>query len=170
MLSKKMTKALNQQINAEIYSAYLYLSMSAHCADKNLNGFAHWMQLQHDEEMAHAMKIYRHILDNDAQVELLAIDKPPKTFPGPTGLFKQVLEHEKMITGLIHKLYAMAVAENDYPSQVMLQWFISEQQEEEATASDILGQLEMLKDDPRGVFMMDRELGQRAPSPETAAE
>lgn len=161
MLSKSMLKALNEQINHELYSSYLYLSMSAHFQEANLPGFAHWMALQSKEEYEHAMKIFRYITERNGRVILDAIDKPPTEFKKPLEVMKQVLEHEKKVSGLINRLYEMAVKEKDYPTQVMLQWFITEQVEEEKTAGDIIEQLKMVGDMPAGLIMLDRQLGAR---------
>ncbi|HXG38965.1 MAG TPA: ferritin [Bacteroidota bacterium] len=161
MLSKSMLKALNEQINHELYSSYLYLSMSAHFQEANLPGFAHWMALQSKEEYEHAMKIFRYITERNGRVILDAIDKPPTEFKKPLEVMKQVLEHEKKVSGLINRLYEMAVKDKDYPTQVMLQWFITEQVEEEKTAGDIIEQLKMVGDMPAGLIMLDRQLGAR---------
>lgn len=161
MLSKSMLKALNEQINHELYSSYLYLSMSAHFQEANLPGFAHWMALQSKEEYEHAMKIFRYITERNGRVVLDAIDRPPTEFKKPLEVLKQVLEHEKKVSGLINRLYEMAVKEKDYPTQVMLQWFITEQVEEEKTAGDIIEQLKMVGDMPAGLIMLDRQLGSR---------
>lgn len=161
MLSNTMQKALNQQINDELYSSYLYLSMSAHFQAVNLPGFAHWMMAQSKEEYDHAMKIYGYIHARNGRATLDAIEKPPAEFKKPIDVMKQVLEHEKKVTGLINKLYEMAMKEKDYPTQVMLQWFINEQVEEEKTAGDIIEQLKMAGDATAGLIMLDRQLGSR---------
>lgn len=162
MLSKALHKALNDQINHEIYSSYLYLSMAAHCESTGLAGFAQWLKVQSQEEYGHGMKFYAYLHDRNAKVTLLPIDQPPTEFKSPLEMFKQVLDHEKKVTGLIHKLYDIAVKENEYPTQVMLQWFVNEQVEEEKTAGAILEQLKMLGDSPVSLIMMDRQLGARA--------
>ncbi len=161
MLSKSMLKALNAQINHELFSSYLYLSMSAHFQSVNLPGFAHWMALQSKEEYEHAMKIFNYMTERNGRVVLEAIDKPPTEFKKPLDVMKQVLEHEKKVTGLINRLYDLAVSEKDYPTQVMLQWFITEQVEEEKTAGDIIEQLKMVGDMPAGLMMLDRQLASR---------
>jgi ferritin len=161
MLSKSMLKALNAQINHELFSSYLYLSMSAHFQSVNLPGFAHWMALQSKEEYEHAMKIFNYITERNGRVVLEAIDKPPTEFQKPLDVMKQVLEHEKKVSGLINRLYDLAVNEKDYPTQVMLQWFITEQVEEEKTAGDIIEQLKMVGDMPAGLIMLDRQLASR---------
>jgi ferritin len=161
MLSKSILKALNEQINHELYSSYLYLSMSAHFQEANLPGFAHWMALQSKEEYEHAMKIFHYITERNGRVVLDVIDKPPTEFKKPLEVMKRVLEHEKKVSGLINRLYEMAVKEKDYPTQVMLQWFITEQVEEEKTAGGIVEQLKMVGDMPAGLIMLDRQLGSR---------
>ncbi|HEY5615320.1 MAG TPA: ferritin [Bacteroidota bacterium] len=164
MLSKSMLKALNEQVNQELYASYLYLSMSAHFESANLPGFALWMQVQSKEENGHAMKIYKYIHNRGDRVMLEAIDKPPSSFKKPLDVMKQALEHEKKVTGLITRLYEVAMKEKDYPTQVMLQWFINEQVEEEKTASDIIELLKQVGDAPAGLIMLDRQLGARAGS------
>lgn len=161
MLSKSMQKALNEQINHEVYSSYLYLSMSAHFQAANLPGFAQWMTVQSKEEYGHATKIYGYIHDRNGRVTLEAIAKPPATFKKPLDIMKQVLEHEQGVTALINKLYELALKEKDYPTQVMLQWFVNEQVEEEKTASDLIEQLKLIGDATAGLMMLDRQLATR---------
>jgi ferritin len=160
-LSKKMQDALNEQIKEELYSSYLYLSMAAYCESINLPGFAHWMQVQSGEELEHAMKFFGHINDRGGRVILQALDQPAPEFGGPTDLFEKTLAHEQHITGRIHKLYALAVEENDYASLSMLQWFVDEQVEEEKSASEILEVLKMIGDKGQGLIMLDRQLASR---------
>ena len=162
MLSNTVQDAMNAQINHELYSAYLYLSMSAQCEAQNLGGFASWLRLQSQEELSHALKFFDFVNDRGGRAVLKAIDQPPAEFKSPLALFQQVLEHERKVTGLIHQLYALAVKENDYAAQVELQWFITEQVEEEKTAGQIVDQLKMMGDQPGALFLMDRQLGQRA--------
>lgn len=161
-LSKTMQKQLNEQINHEFYSSYLYLSMAAYCEAKNLSGFAQWMKVQSREETGHGMKLYSYIHGRNGEVTLQKIDQPPTNFKSPLDMFKQAYEHEKKVSALITKLYETAQKENDYPSQVMLQWFITEQVEEERTALGIVEQLTMVGDSPVSLIMMDRQLGARA--------
>ena len=161
MLSKRMTGALNEQINKEIYSAYLYLSMSAYSTFIGLKGFANWFMVQYQEEMTHAMKIYDYINDQGGQVKLLAVKQPPTEFGSPLEIFEKTLEHERKVTGLIHRLYELALKENDYPAQVMLHWFIEEQVEEEDSAAQILETLRMIGDTGSALIMLDRALGRR---------
>lgn len=161
MISKKMATALNNQINAELYASYLYLSMSAHCDAQNLKGFAHWMRLQTVEENEHAMKIFDYLISMNQQVKLDAIDKPPVEFGTPKEVFTKVLAHEQKVTAMIHKLYEQAVAEKDYTTQIMLQWFITEQVEEEDTARGILEQIEAIGDKSTAIWWIDKELMKR---------
>jgi len=161
MLSKTMQDAINKQINAEISSAYLYLSMSAYCAANNRPGSAHWMRVQWEEELSHAMKLFEHINDRGGRAALNAVPQPPTEFKSLLDVFKQVLDHEKEVTALIHRLYETAVKENDYPTQVMLQWFIKEQVEEEKNATEVVEQLKMIGDQGAAVIMLDRHLGMR---------
>ncbi len=161
MLSKTLQKALNEQIQKEFYSSYLYLSMAAYTESMNLPGFAHWLKLQQKEEMGHAMQLYKYINERGGRVELLAIDQPTSEFKSPTALFEEVLKHEQYITESINKLYEKALKENDYATQVMLQSFISEQVEEEATASEILETLKMAGEKGQALLMLDRQLARR---------
>lgn len=161
MLSKKLEDALNEQIKNELYSAYLYLAMAAQCEAQNLSGFAHWLKVQAKEEISHGMKIYDFVNDRGGRVILKAIEQPPVEFGTPLDMFKKVLEHEQKVTSMINQLYELAKEENDYPAQVMLQWFIDEQVEEEKNASYILGILNYTEGKGQGLLMLDRELGKR---------
>ena len=161
MLSKTIQDAMNEQIKNELYSAYLYLSMSAYCEAANLPGFAHWMRVQAQEEEAHAMKFYDFIYERGGRVVLQAIDQPPVEFQSPLNVFEQTLEHEQKVTALIHDLYTLAVQEKDYASQAFLQWFVTEQVEEEASATQIVETLKMIGDKGHALLMLDRELGKR---------
>ena len=160
-LSKSMQDALNKQINEELASAYIYLSMAAYCESINLPGFARWMRAQTNEEMEHAMKLYGFVHSRGGRVVLEAIEKPPVEFDGPVDVFEKTLAHEQYITGCIHNLYGMATEEKDYASLSTLQWFVDEQVEEEETASGILDTLKQIGDKGHALFMMDRHLGQR---------
>lgn len=163
MLSKTLQDALNEQIKNELYSAYVYLSMSAHFEAVNLRGFAHWMRLQSQEEVEHAMRIFDFVNDRGGRVVLEALDRPPSQFKSPLDIFQKALEHERKVTGMIHRLYELAVKEADYPAQVMLQWFISEQVEEEKSAAEIVEQLKLIGDQGAGLLILDRHLGERKP-------
>ena len=166
MIKPRLNEAINKQINAELYSAYLYLSMAAYFESSNLPGAANWMRLQSQEELAHAMKFFDHIHERGGQVQLMAIDAPPIEFEAPLAVFKMAYEHEQKVTGMIHDLYKLAVEQNDYPALSMLQWFVDEQVEEEQSALAVVEQLEMIGDNKMGLFMIDRELGQRQPEAE----
>ncbi len=161
MISEKMTQALNDQVNREMYSAYLYMSMSAHCNQTGLKGFANWFMVQYHEEMLHAMKIYEYVQRQGAEVKLATIDAPPATFESPLDMFTQTLAHEQFITRSINDLMELAIAEKDHASQIFLEWYVTEQVEEEENDNDIIAQLNFIKDNPQGLMMLDRELGQR---------
>lgn len=161
MISEKVQDALNQQIKNELYSSYLYLAMSAHFESASLPGFAHWMQVQSGEEYKHAMKFYGYIVERGGRVVLEAIEKPPTEYKTPLDVMERVLEHEKKVTGMIHSLYELAVKEKDYPAQVMLHWFITEQVEEEKSASDIIDLLKNVGDSTAGLVMVDHQLAGR---------
>jgi ferritin len=161
MFSKLIKDALNEQINFELSSAYLYLSMSAHFEGENLSGFAHWMRVQYKEETEHAMKFFKYVYDRGGKVTLKAIPQPATKFKTPLDVFNQVLEHEKKVTLLINKLYELAAKEKDYPTQNCLQWFINEQVEEEKNATNIINMLEMVGDSSISLMMADRQLGSR---------
>lgn len=161
MLSKKMQDAFNEQIKNELYSAYLYLSMSAYFEAENLSGFATWLRVQFEEEQGHALKFYDYIHERGGVVELKAIDQPPAKWASSMAAFKEVLAHEQKVTSLIHSLYKLALDENDYASQIMLQWFISEQVEEEKNASEIIANLEMIEARGTAVLMLDHQLAKR---------
>lgn len=161
MLSKAMQDAINEQIKNEFYSAYLYLSMSAFFQEKNLPGFAAWLHVQFQEEQTHALKLYEHVLDRSGHVDLLPIAQPPSFWKTDLEAFQQVLEHEQHVTALINKLYETALAEKDYAAQVLLQWFINEQVEEEKNATEIVEQLKLIDAHASAVLMLDHRLGKR---------
>ncbi len=160
-LSKTMQDALNEQIREEMYSGYVYLSMSAYFEDANLPGFAHWMRVQAQEELDHAMKFYNFIIERGGRVILDAIKQPPADFGGPTDIFQKALEHEEYISDRIRDLFSLAVEEKDYASYSLLQWFIDEQVEEEESATEILEFLKMIEGKGQGLIMLDRQLAQR---------
>lgn len=161
MLSETMQAAMNAQIKNELYSGYLYLSMAAWAEGQNLPGFAHWMMVQAQEELGHAMKFYEFIHDRGGRVELQAIDQPPVAFAGPTDLFEKTLAHEKQVTARIHNLYKTAQEEGDFASVAFLQWFVTEQVEEERNAEQILALLKMAGEKGQALIMLDRSLAQR---------
>jgi ferritin len=161
MISKAVQDAINDQINKELYSSYLYLSMAAYFEDKNLAGFAKWMHIQEGEERAHAMKLYEFLVDRGGRVMLKPIAAPETDWKTPLDLFKQVASHEAAVSASIHALYELALKEKDYPAQVMLQWFITEQVEEEKNATEIVQQLELVEARGTAVLMLDHRLGKR---------
>jgi len=161
MIDPKMQDALNKQINAEIYSAYLYLSMAAYFEANTLSGFASWMRVQYQEEMSHALKLYDYVNERGGRVQLAAIDEPPAEWKSPVDVFKVTLEHERLVSSLIHKLVDLAIELSDHATNQMLQWFVGEQVEEEATAEQILDEINLVGDARSGLFMLNRELGQR---------
>ena len=161
MLSERITEALNKQINNEIYSAYLYLSMSAHSTFIGLKGFANWFMVQYQEEMVHAMKIYDYINGQGGQVKLMAVAQPPTEFGSPLEMFEKTLEHEKFVTKCINGLVDLAIEEKDHASNIFLQWFVTEQIEEEANDNEIISKLKLVGKEGNGLFMIDKELAAR---------
>jgi ferritin len=161
MLNKKMQDAINDQINKELYSSYLYLSMAAYLEDKNLSGFAHWMRIQEAEEREHAMKFYDFMVERGGRVSLKAIDAPRAEWNSTLELAEEVAAHEALVTASIYALYELALAEKDYPAQIMLQWFISEQVEEEKNAAEIVANLKLIEDRGTAVLMLDHRLAKR---------
>jgi len=168
MISKKMQDALNGQVNAELYSAYLYLSMESYFKSLNLNGFANWMRVQTQEEVVHATKIYDFINERGGRAILKAIAGPPTTWDSPLAVFEAAYKHEQKVTGLINDLVDLAIKEKDHATNTFLQWFVNEQVEEEASADAIVQQLKMMESAPGGLFMLDRELAQRVFTPPPA--
>ena len=161
MLSEKMQDALNGQLNREMYSAYLYLAMSAYSTYIGLKGFANWFMVQYQEEMMHAMKIYNYINDQGGQVKLMAIEQPLTEFESPMDMFEKTLEHEKFITKSINDLVDLAIAEKDHATNIFLQWFVTEQIEEESNDKDIIARLKLIGKDGNGLLMLDKELAAR---------
>ena len=161
MLSPDLESAMNSQIAAELYSSHLYLAMSAYCEAEGLRGFATWFRMQSDEERDHALRFLRHVVDRGGRVMLTGMDAPATDFGSPQGAFEQALAHEMNVTMMIDGLYGMAVKHGDYASQVFLQWFVTEQVEEERTATEIVQTLKNLGNDPASLLILDRELGAR---------
>lgn len=161
MIGNKMQAAINEQINKELFSSYLYLSMVAYFEGKNLPGFAHWMRIQEGEEREHAMKFYDFILERGGEVSLKAIAAPKAQWASPLQAFEEAAAHEAMISASINSLYETALAEKDYPAQVMLQWFITEQVEEEKNAAEIVASLKMIEAHETAVLQLDHQLGKR---------
>lgn len=164
MLNKNMESALNGQVNAELYSAYLYLAMAAYFEGINLGGFAGWMRVQAKEEIEHAMKIYDYIFERDGQVTLSAIDKPQLEWKSPLDAFQAAYGHEQKVSGMIHNLVDIARSEKDHATENFLAWFVAEQVEEEASTLEVVQQLRMVKDAPQGMFMLDSRMGERGTS------
>lgn len=164
MVSSPVEKAVNEQIKHELYSSYLYLGMSSFCTERNFPGFGKWLLVQSGEERSHAMKMYGYLHQHGNHVELQAIDKPPVKYKSPKDIFAHVLEHEKNVSAMIRKLYELALKEKDYATQIFLQWFITEQVEEEANAAEILRKFDLIDEQGPAMIMLDRELGARGAS------
>ena len=169
MLSKKLQEAINDQINFEFYSAYVYLSMCAWFKDQNFNGFAHWMEVQTREEIFHAMKFFNFVFDRGGNVAMATVKVPAGDWKSPLDTFKQAFEHEQTVTSRISDLMDLALKERDHVAAALLQWFINEQIEEEANVRNIVDQLKMMGESKDSVFMLDRELNARQVSPLVAA-
>lgn len=161
MLNKKVEEALNAQINAEMWSAYLYLSMAAYCHANGNPGMGNWFQVQFQEEQDHAKIMFNYIIQRGGHVELKAIEAVPTTWENPLDVFESTLAHEQKVTSLINNLFALTTQENDYATQSMLKWFVDEQVEEEENAQNIIDNLRMIKDNGYGLYMLDKELGAR---------
>lgn len=163
MLGKKIEKTLNDQLIAELYSSYLYLSMSAYCQTQDLPGFANWMRIQAQEELMPGMKFFDFINERGGRVNLGKIQSPPTKWPSPMKMFAHVLQHEQKVTGLINELVNLAINKKDHATNNFLQWFVKEQVEEEASAMEVLGKLKHIGKDGKGLIMLDSELAQRMP-------
>lgn len=160
-MKSTIEKAINEQINAEFYSAYLYLSMAAYFDSINLPGFANWMKVQYDEEFFHTMKFYNYVYERGGKVTMNAVSCPPTKFTSPLNAFEETLKHEKHVTELIHKLFELALKEKDYAFQSFLKWYIDEQVEEENNAHTIIEKLKLVGDKGEGIYILDKELGTR---------
>jgi len=161
MLSEKMQKAIEDQINAELWSAYLYLSMSAYFERQNLPGFANWMKIQWQEEITHAIKFFDFVHERGGKIVLKPIAEVPSVWKNAADAYAETLKHERVVTSLINNLVNIAVEEKDHATNNMLQWYVAEQVEEEANADKILGQLKLIGDNGYGLLMLDRELATR---------
>ncbi len=170
MLKEKMLNAINNQINAEQYSALLYLSMSAYFYNKGLPGFANWMYIQYQEELTHANKFFSYVNERGGKVTIRAIDQMPTDFEGVIDVFEKTLVHEQNVTSLINNLVDVAIEEKDHATQSFLKWFVDEQVEEEANVQEILDTLKLINGQGNGIFMLDREMRQRIFVDDTAAE
>ena len=160
-MDKKLQKLFNDQIKNEIYSAYLYLAMAAYAESKNLPGFSSWLKIQYKEELSHAMKMFEFLADRGVAINLEAIEQPKTEYKSPADVFENVLAHEKKVTALINALYETAIKVSDHAASVFLQWFISEQVEEEKNATTIVENLKIIKPDSSALIMFDRQLGKR---------
>ncbi|WP_288318247.1 ferritin [Xylanibacter caecicola] len=168
MLNKKIEEAINAQINAEMWSAYLYLSMAAHCHAIGQPGMAKWFEVQFKEEQDHAKILFNYVISRNGNVTLKAIDAVPTEWNSILDVFESTLAHEQKVTAMINNLFALTTQENDYATQSMLKWFIDEQVEEEENAQTIIDNIKMIKDNGYGIYMLDKELGARTytqPSP-----
>ena len=161
MLSQNMNEVLNRQIQDEFQASYLYLAISAYCEEQNLPGFAAWLRAQSEEERTHALRLFDFLLRREGHIELQEIGQPPSGFGSPLDMFEAVLEHEKKVTKRIDKAYRAALEERDNATAVELQWFITEQVEEEKTAGDVVAQLRMVGNDTVALLMVDREMAGR---------
>jgi ferritin len=162
LLSDTLRAALNEQIKDELYAAYLYLAMVGYFKELNLDGFAHWYDLQRQEEIGHGLKIFEYVYDRDAKVELKALSAPPSSFQSPLDVAQQAFDHERAVTEKINDLYELATSEKDYQTQALLQWFLSEQVEEEKSALQVVERLKMAGNETAALFMLDREMGARS--------
>jgi len=169
MLDEKMQTALNKQMNAELYSSYLYLSMSAYFQSISLPGFANWLRIQAQEELVHAMKFYDFINERGGRVMLQPVEGPPTEWSSPLDVFENTYKHEQKVTGLINDLVNLAVKEGDHATNIFLQWFVTEQVEEESSADEVVQKLKLMGDAKGGLFMLDREMAQRAFTPPAAS-
>ncbi len=161
MIKQRLEKELNCQINKELFSAYLYMSMGAYFQSIDLQGFANWMHIQAQEELTHAQKFYDFINERGGRVALEAIEKPQTEWESPLTAFEDVLSHEIFITKSINDLVSISNEEKDYATHIFLHWFVTEQVEEEATVTEIINKMKLMKDAPGALFMLDRELAQR---------
>lgn len=170
MLDDKMVKAINKQMNAELYSAYLYLSMGAYFESEDLSGFANWMRIQAQEELSHAMKFYDYLVQRGARVTLTEIEAPPTQWDSAIAVFEHVYEHEQMVTGLINKLVDLAISLSDHATNNFLQWYVAEQVEEEESASGVLQKVKLAGEDTSSLLLLDQQLAQRVYHPPATEE
>jgi ferritin len=161
MLSKKVEQAMNEQLGFELRSAYAYLAMSAWCERESLPGFAHWLRIQYEEELAHALKFYGYIVDRGGKIVFGELGKPKQSFSGPMEVFGESLENERAVTQAINELYTLTTKEQDYASQAFLNWFVVEQVEEEKSVGDIIDSLKMVGSSGEALYLLDKDLGSR---------
>ncbi len=165
MIKQKVESALNNQMNKEFYSYYLYLAMAAYFESNNLKGFGHWLRIQAKEEAEHAMKLYDYLIERESKVVLQPIEAPPSSWKSHKEVFTAAYQHEQKVTGLITKLLELAKSEKDHATELFLQWFVKEQVEEEATAHEVLQKLQLVGNEGSALFMLDGELGKRSSEP-----
>ena len=170
MLDKKIEDAFNEQLNFEMFSANIYMSMAAQFDSKNLKGFAHWMKMQYQEEILHLMKFYDFINERGGHIVIGEIEAPPNTWDSPLAAFEHALGHEQIVSGRINELVSLSIEKKDHASANFLQWFVGEQVEEEASADAVIQQLKLAGDAPGALFMLDRELGARVFTPPTTGQ
>jgi ferritin len=170
MFPQKLSEAINRQIHQELQSAYHYLAMAAHFQNEGLDGFAHWMEMQHGEEMQHAMRLFRYVHRRGSQVHLAGLEAPKVRQGSPLTVFQQALEMEKANTAAIHELYAIATEVRDYATVSHLKWFLDEQVEEEDSIEQILAHFRIAGNDPSGLLLLNRQLGERQPESEENEE
>jgi ferritin len=170
MIKEKIQKVLNQQLNAELFSSYLYLSMASYFESINLKGFANWMRVQTQEELVHAMKFYDFIIERGGKAIVSTIEGPPTEWESPLAVFEHAYDHEQKVTGLINNLVDLSIAEKDHATNNFLQWFVAEQVEEEASADGVVQKIKLMGDASGSLFVLDRELGQRVFTPPPPAE
>ena len=170
MLSDRLLDAINRQINSEMYSAHLYLSMSAYFESLDLNGFAHWMRMQFEEETAHALKLFDYVADRDGRIVLQAIEQPQIEFESPHSVMRSALEHERLVTSMINDLYFLAISERDTATHVLLEWFVAEQVEEEKVLNEIVSHMDLIGNDGTGLLIMDQRVGDRTAGTDGGAE
>ena len=161
MISNKMCKALNDQVNAELFSSYLYLSMSSWFSERSLSGFASWMRIQAQEEISQAMKIYDYIIELGGKIQLAAIEQPESSWKSAVAVVEEVARHEAKVTGLVNDLVEVALSKKDHAANIFLQWFVAEQVEEEASVGEVFERMKMIDGDSAGMFAMDMELAKR---------
>ena len=165
MLKERVEDKLNSQMNAELYSAYLYFSMAAYFESINLKGFANWVQVQAQEELTHVLRVFNYVNDKGGRAKMAAVDAPPDAWDSPLAVVQKVYEHECSVSELINECVSLAIGENDYSTHTFLQWFVAEQVEEEAAADDILQKLKLIGDNSSGLYLLDSELGSRRLDP-----
>lgn len=168
MISANITRALNDQITNELNSSYTYLAMSAHFSARNLNGFAHWFRVQYEEERSHALRIFDHILERGGAVALSVVTKPAGSWETPLAAFTEARDEERRVAQSIDELIDLAAGEKDHATRILLDWFVTEQVEEERITTEIVDQLQMVGDSRIGLFMIDERLKSRLPAEEEA--